>query len=130
MTNDFNKQVGMRFKVDAKPEAIFINTAQTAVLVVDMQNDFASPGGMFAQAGIDVSPVRNVIPPTKKLLSATRRASIPTIYIKMGFRPDMSDAGAVASPNMIKHTPFRVGSRVSAPDGRESRVLIQDTWNT
>ena len=40
--------------VDAKPEPISIDVARTAVVVVDMQNDFGAEGGMFARAGIDI----------------------------------------------------------------------------
>jgi len=48
----------------------------------------------------------------------------------MGFRPDLSDAGPPDSPNQVKHAVFRIGTRTLAPDGRESRVLVRDTWNT
>jgi len=48
----------------------------------------------------------------------------------MAFRPDLSDAGPVDSPNYARHQFLGVGSVVLAPDGRESRVLVRDTWNT
>ena len=48
----------------------------------------------------------------------------------MGFRPDLSDLGPPDSPNRIKHLPGQVGMTVTAPDGRESRILIRDTWST
>lgn len=41
--------------IDAKPQPISIDPANAAVLVVDMQNDFGSKGGMFDRAGIDIS---------------------------------------------------------------------------
>lgn len=50
--------------VDATPEALAMNPAQSAVTVVDMQNDFGSKGGMLALAGIDISAIRNAIAPT------------------------------------------------------------------
>jgi hypothetical protein len=37
--------------IEAKPEAITIVPAHSAVVVVDMQNDFGSAGGMFAMGG-------------------------------------------------------------------------------
>jgi ureidoacrylate peracid hydrolase len=37
--------------------------------------------------------------------------------------------GAPGSPNRVKHPPF-VGKSTHAPDGKESRILIRDTWNT
>ena len=56
--------------VDAKPEALVINPAQSAVIVVDMQNDFGSKNGMFALAGIDISAIRNAIAPTARVLGS------------------------------------------------------------
>jgi ureidoacrylate peracid hydrolase len=116
--------------VDAKPEALAINLAQSAVIVVDMQNDFGSEGGMFALAGIDISGIRNAIAPTARVLAAARRSGISVIYLKMGFLPDLSDAGGPDAPNWIKHRPLRAGEAITAPDGTASRILVRDTWNT
>ena len=48
----------------------------------------------------------------------------------MGYRPDLSDLGASDSVNRIRHLKFGVGQKIQAPDGRESRLLIRDTWDT
>ena len=116
--------------VEAKPEPVTIDIARTAALVVDMQNDFGAKGGMFDRAGIDISITRAAIEPTARALAAVRRAGIPVVYLKHGHRPDLSDLGPPDSPHRIKHLPMAVGAAVTAPDGRESRVLIRDTWNT
>jgi ureidoacrylate peracid hydrolase len=116
--------------INAKPEALAINPAQSAVIVVDMQNDFGSQGGMFALAGIDMSDIRNAIAPTARVLAAARRAGISVVYLKMAFRPDLSDAGGPDGPSWIKHRRLRVGEAITAPDGTASRILIRDTWNT
>jgi ureidoacrylate peracid hydrolase len=116
--------------VNARPDALAVNPAQSAVIVVDMQNDFGSKDGMFGLAGIDISGIRNAIPPTVHVLAAARRAGITIVYLKMGFRPDLSDAGGPDTPNWIKHRPLRVGEATTAPDGTASRILIRDTWNT
>src|SRR5882757_1828498 len=50
-------------RIDAKPEAIAIDIKKTAVIVVDMQNDFAAKGGAADLAGIDISGIRNAIAP-------------------------------------------------------------------
>jgi ureidoacrylate peracid hydrolase len=121
---------GSIITVDAKPVAVAMDIGKTAVLVVDMQNDFGAPSGMFARAGIDISPIRRVIQPIARLVEYTRQVSIPTVYLKMAFREDLSDAGPPDSPNRLKHAIFRVGTESTAPDGRRSRVLIRDTWNT
>src|SRR5438105_8943743 len=118
--------------LDAKPEPIALDPARTAVIVVDMENDFAAKGGMFDRAGADfsISGAQKVIAPTAKVLAASRQAGLKIIYLKMGYRADLSDLGAPDSVNRTRHLKFGVGQKIRAPDGRESRVLIRETWDT
>jgi ureidoacrylate peracid hydrolase len=116
--------------IEAKPRAIKIDTGETAVLVVDMQNDYGAPGGMFDRAGIDISSIRRAVEPTRKVLETARKAGIPVIYVTMEYQPDLSDAGAADGPNRMKHDPFGLGKTITAPDGRPGRILIKGTWNT
>jgi ureidoacrylate peracid hydrolase len=115
---------------DARPEPLEVSAARTAVIVVDMQNDFASPGGMFDRAGIDIGPIRAAIAPTAAVLDAARRAGVVVVYLQMAFRDDLSDAGAPDAPNWVKHLPLGPGDEVQAPDGTTGRILVRDTWNT
>ena len=117
-------------RVDAKPEPITIDIGKTAVIVVDMQNDFGSKGGMFDRAGLDTSMIQRAVGPTAKVLSSARQAGLKVVFLKMGFHPDLSDLGAADSPNRMRHLRLGVGEIVRAPDGTESRILIRDTWNT
>jgi ureidoacrylate peracid hydrolase len=116
--------------IDAKPEPISIDPARSAVIVVDMENDFASKGGMFDRAGVDISGAQKAIAPIAKVLAAARRAGLKIVYLKMGYRADLSDLGSNDSVNRIRHLKFGVGQKIQAPDGRESQVLIRDTWDT
>jgi ureidoacrylate peracid hydrolase len=116
--------------IKANPVPLALDPRHTAVLVVDMQNDFGSEGGLFARAGIDIAPIQAVVDPITRVLTAARRAGLPVIYLKMEFRPDLSDLGGPDSPNAIKHRLFGVGQTVTAPDGSEGRFLIKGTWNT
>ena len=119
----------MRFLLPAKPESLKVEVERAAVIVVDMQNDFGSKGGLFDRIGIDISPIQVVIPRIRRVLDCSRRLGIRTIYLKMGFHSDLSDAGAADSPNWIKHRQH-IGEAIHAPDGTPSRILIRDTWNT
>lgn len=117
--------------LDAKPESVAIDPAKTAVVVVDMQNDFGSQGGMFDRAGIDISGIRQAIAPTARVLASARRAGIKIVYLKMGYHADLSDLGAPDAPNRVRHLRmFAVGQTIKTPDGKEGRVLIRDTWGT
>ncbi len=126
----FHSTKGRIIRIDAKPDPITIDIARTAVIVVDMQNDFGSKGGMFDRAGIDISGIQKAVGPTAKVLASGREAGIKIVYLKMAFRPDLSDLGTPDSVNRVRHLQFGVGKTIRAPDGRESRILIRDTWDT
>ena len=79
--------------VDARPAPVELRPARAAVVVVDMQNDFGSVGGMFERAGIDISSIEKIVEPIAVVLEAARAAGIPVIYLKMAFSPDLDDAG-------------------------------------
>jgi ureidoacrylate peracid hydrolase len=131
MANQLSHDTKSRMvRLDARPEPIAIDPTRTAVLVVDMQNDFGAKGGLFDRAGIDISGIQKVIAPISHVLASARNAGVKIIYLKMGFRPDLSDLGAPDSVNRVRHLRFGVGQTVRAPDGSESRLLIRDTWNT
>jgi ureidoacrylate peracid hydrolase len=119
----------MQIPVPAKPEPITIDIERTALIVVDMQNDFGSKGGLFDRAGIDISAIQRAVEPIARVVGCARQAGVPVVYIKMGFRPDLSDAGPADGPQRIKHGQ-QIGETIQAPDGTESRILIRDTWNT
>jgi ureidoacrylate peracid hydrolase len=116
--------------LDAAPGSLEVDLAATAVLVVDMQNDFGATGGMFDRAGIDISVIRRAIAPTARVISAARAARLPIIYVKEEHRPDLSDIGVECSPHWRMCQRMAVGAEVTAPDGRPSRIHVAGTWNT
>jgi ureidoacrylate peracid hydrolase len=108
-------------KVDARPEPLELDVDRTALIVVDMQNDFGSPGGMFDASGIEIRGVQKVARVLPPVLDAVRGAGIPVVYLKMEHASDLSDAGAADAPHRIKHVPRGIG---------DGRTLIRGTWNT
>ncbi len=96
-----------------------------------MQNDFGTKGGMFDKAGIDISTIQQVVNPISNVLVAARKKGLPIIYLKMGFKPDLSDMGGMEYPTRVKRAKrLHIGDTVVAPNGKESRILVHDTWNT
>jgi ureidoacrylate peracid hydrolase len=85
---------------------------------------------MFARAGIDISPIQAAVAPTARVLDMARRTEMPVVYLKMAFAGDLSNAGGPEAPNRMLHLRLGVGESVTTPDGGESRILIEDTWNT
>jgi len=89
-------------ELPAEPEAVSIDLDRTALLVVDMQNAFASHGGMLDLAGIDVRPAQDVIANAQLVCEAARRAGVPVVYLTIGYPPDLATAGGPDSPNPQK----------------------------
>lgn len=114
----------------ARPSSVQLATDRTAVIVVDMQNDFGTEGGMFHRAGIDITPIQRIVPAIASVLDAARQFGLPVIYLQQQHRPDLSDAGSSRAPHFIKHHPLQLGKVVPAPDGSDSRILVAGTWNT
>ena len=60
----------------------------TAVVVVDMQNDFLAPDGFFARVGVDVTPVTGIVPAIARVVASARAADVPVIYTRMWNKAD------------------------------------------
>ncbi|HET7338247.1 MAG TPA: cysteine hydrolase [Candidatus Dormibacteraeota bacterium] len=89
-------------EVPASPAPLPIDLDRTALIVVDMQNAFASPGGMLDLAGVDVRPARDTVANARMVCEAARRTGIPVVYLTIGYPPDLSTAGGPDSPNPQK----------------------------
>ncbi|UCI08528.1 cysteine hydrolase family protein [Mesorhizobium sp. B1-1-8] len=63
----------------------------TALLVIDMQEDFLSPTGYFARKGYDSTPLRAILPTVKRLIAAARAAGLTVVHTRQGYRADMAD---------------------------------------
>jgi ureidoacrylate peracid hydrolase len=74
--------------------------------------------------------IQKVVPATARAIAAARKTGIKVIFLKMGFRPDLSDMGSDDAPNRVRHLHFGVGQPMKTPDGREGRFLVRDTWGT
>ena len=78
--------------LDAQPQALQLQRAHTALLIIDMQRDFVEPGGFGASLGNDVQLLRRCIEPCQAVLAAARDAGLLVIHTREGHRPDLSDA--------------------------------------
>jgi ureidoacrylate peracid hydrolase len=110
----------------AEPEPITLELERTAVVVVDMQNAFASPGGMLDLAGIDVRPARDAVANARLVCDAARAAGVPVIYLTIGWPADGSTAGGPDSPNPQKELALRLMRE--RPELR-GQLLTFGTWD-
>ena len=73
------------------PETLeeLVDPKQTALVVVDMQNDLVSPEGYLAvNDGQDVSLNRSIIQPLQNLVEKAREAGIPIVFVHYTVDPE------------------------------------------
>ena len=80
-----------KITVPAQPYPLTLDLAHTALLVIDMQNDFCTLGGWADRKGFDVSQTQQPIEPLQTLLQSLRQTAITIIHTREGHRPDLSD---------------------------------------
>ena len=105
----------------ARPEPIRVNVDETAVIVIDMQNAYASPGGYLDLAGFDIAGAAQVIEQSAKVLAVARAAGMPVIYFQNGWDPDYVEAGGPGSPNWHKSNALEDDARPARAAGQAAR---------
>ncbi|MNG58252.1 Peroxyureidoacrylate/ureidoacrylate amidohydrolase RutB [compost metagenome] len=95
-------QAEVTVTLPARPEAIAFAPQETALIVVDMQNAYASQGGYLDLAGFDISATAPVIANIKRAISAARAAGIKVIFFQNGWDNQYVEAGGQGSPNWHK----------------------------
>jgi nicotinamidase-related amidase len=113
--------------IQALSKAITFDVARTAIIIVDMQNDFCHSGGWLAHIGVDIAPARTPIAPLQRLLPALRGQHVPVIWLNWGNRPDRLNL----SPSLL-HVYNPGGDGVGIGDrlpGSGAKVLERNSWS-
>lgn len=115
----------------AEPWDLELDPDRTAVLVIDMQNDFTLPGGychqyMSAKGLGDqaIETLREPIEPIARVLETARTAGMTVIYTIESHWADLSDAAPPKMDGTVK-----VGAPIGA-QGPHGRNLIRGDWGT
>lgn len=109
----------------AEPKTVEADLARSALIIIDMQNDFLASEGWFAATrGADVAPLSNIIPRINALGAAFRGQGAPVIHINWAVRAD----GANLPANVLDK-----GSDCGAQPGYvdqidSGRVLVAGDW--
>ncbi len=84
--------------------ADWIAPARTALLIIDMQVDFASPDGALGQVGVDMAIVKPALAAAERLATSARAAGVPVVFVGLMTRPGLD------SPAWRERTIRRGGS--------------------
>ena len=94
---------------------------QNAVLlVIDMQNDFCSPDGVFEKMGYDIGMIQEMVPRLTNLIKEARLAKVPIIFVKSSY---------TTSPNwFLSEVWFEHKNRRQAGLYSKKEALKPGTW--
>jgi ureidoacrylate peracid hydrolase len=110
----------------ARPEPLTVDPSQTAVVVVDMQNAYASPGGYLDLAGFDIAGAAAVIRNIAGVLEVARGAGMPVVFFQNGWDPAYVEAGGPGSPNWHKSNALK--TMRERPE-LEGQLLARGGWD-
>ena len=106
-------------RIAAQPDPVVLDAARTALIVIDMQNDFCAPGGWFDSRGVDLAPARSVIAPINAMVRGARKAKIPVLWLNWGVRPDRLN---------LPHGVLRSGAYGARLPSGKGPVLERGSW--
>ena len=110
----------------ARPEPLAFHAAQTALVVVDMQNAYASVGGYVDTAGFDISGAQGVIGNVARAVVAARAAGVLVVFLQNGWDAQYVEAGGPGSPNWHKSNALKTMRKKPELQGR---FLAKGGWD-
>ncbi|RYY81996.1 MAG: cysteine hydrolase family protein, partial [Comamonadaceae bacterium] len=84
-------------RIAAAPQNVVLDARRTAIVIIDLQNDFCAKGGWVDHIGGNYEADRAPIAPLQQLLPELRAAGVPVIWVNWGNRPDLANM----PPNQI-----------------------------
>jgi nicotinamidase-related amidase len=87
----------------------------TALVVVDMQNDFCHADGHFAKHGKNVGAITAIVEPTVRFVRRAQELGIFVVFIQQQTLPN----GRSDSPSWL---------RFKCRDGKSSEYTLKDSW--
>jgi ureidoacrylate peracid hydrolase len=115
-----------KLTLPARPEAVRMSAHDTAVVVIDMQNAYASPGGYVDLAGFDISGAAATIGKIATVLDTARKAGVQVVYLQNGWDADYVEAGGPGSPNFHKSNALKT---MRARRELSGQLLARGGWD-
>jgi ureidoacrylate peracid hydrolase len=109
-----------------RPEPIEIELDRCALVIVDMQNAFATKGGMFELSGMDISGAQRVIGALKAVVEIARSAGVQIAHVRMAYDPSLANSGGPDSPNWHKELALLLMRKRPELNGK---VLTEGGWD-
>ncbi len=91
-----------------------VDPKHTALVVVDVQNDFCADGGFFSDMGYDLSMIQPMAPRLNSFIARAREVSLPVVFVRCIY-DEIYSSGAWAEKRSRR-----------APSG--AGLCLSDTW--
>ena len=100
-----------------RPDAETLAPGRTALILIDIQNDFGHPEGVMGRAGVDLSRVDPAVDAAIALADAARVAGVPVVIVSLETTAQLDSPAAS----------LRRG-RMGMPDTEDRRVCRKGSW--
>lgn len=115
-------------ELDALPQKLIVDLARTALIIIDMQNDFCGEGGWISSMGIDFTAARELVEPINRVAETMRSEHVPVLWVNWGVRSDRANLMPSTQHPFNPHGtgPGLAGERSSGQ--LNYNVLEKDGW--
>ncbi|MBX6353614.1 MAG: cysteine hydrolase [Thermoflavifilum sp.] len=92
---------------------ITVKDSRSALIIIDMQEDFCSPEGVYARGGVNVQSFRSILPSICKAMRAAEHLRMPRIASLFTIFEDV-DGTPLIAPSLLHKRPFlaKAGFRI------------------
>ena len=97
-----------------------VRPEHTALVVIDYQNEFCHPDGVFAKAGFDVAPFRAIENDLARLVGGARRAGVHVLWVRCTY----------STPDNLYLSPVFMEHAIRCWNGRYSKIPVcaEGSW--
>ncbi len=109
--------------------ADWVDPSTSALIVVDVQNDFCHSEGVFGKRGFDMGAIQDIFPPLRRLMKEARGVGVSVVLFQVVHSPDCNWSAYHRLERL------KSGSADGGPDdtlsgagGMGSDLVVEGTW--
>src|ERR1700722_3383240 len=114
-------------QLHARPQDLLLDVSRTALIVIDMQNDFCAPDGWMASLGVDVASARALAGPMNRSTAALRANGVPVLWVNWGVRPDRLNLSPEGAGLENDRERTAIGARADVDSALELRTALDES---